>query len=137
MMQALLVLALMGQDVDVAVTGHGRRHGGEYELTVAGKGKGLRDQEIVSLKFRRLANRMNWEEGILVSAPAEDEVSQDTPRYVKGERVRHRSFGGGKIQGLTGTGKELKVTVLFDDEAIGEKKLVVAYAGLQREWESA
>ena len=76
MMQALLVLALMGQDVDVAVTGHGRRHGGEYELTVAGKGKGLKDQEIVSLKFRRLTNRMNWEEGALVAAPAEDEVSR-------------------------------------------------------------
>ena len=37
------------------------------------------------------------------TAPPE-ELSQDTPRYVKGERVRHRRFGSGTIQGSTGTG---------------------------------
>jgi DNA helicase-2/ATP-dependent DNA helicase PcrA len=68
--------------------------------------------------------------------PAE-ELSQDTPRYVKGERVRHRRFGSGTIQGLTGTGRDLKVTVSFDDEAVGVKQLLVAFAGLEREWESA
>jgi DNA helicase-2/ATP-dependent DNA helicase PcrA len=68
--------------------------------------------------------------------PAE-ETSQDTPRYVKGERVRHRRFGSGTIQGLTGTGRDLKVTVTFDDADIGVKQLLVAYAGLEREWESA
>jgi DNA helicase-2/ATP-dependent DNA helicase PcrA len=65
------------------------------------------------------------------------EVSQDTPRYVKGERVRHRRFGSGTIQGLTGTGKDLKVSVKFDDDEHGVKQLLVAYAGLEREWESA
>jgi DNA helicase-2/ATP-dependent DNA helicase PcrA len=68
--------------------------------------------------------------------PAE-ETSQDTPRYVKGERVRHRRFGSGTIQGLTGTGRDLKVSVSFDDEEVGVKQLLVAYAGLEREWESA
>ena len=68
--------------------------------------------------------------------PAE-EISQDTPRYVKGERVRHRRFGSGTIQGLTGTGRDLKVTVAFDDAEVGVKQLLVAYAGLEREWESA
>jgi DNA helicase-2/ATP-dependent DNA helicase PcrA len=69
--------------------------------------------------------------------PAEDEPSQDTPRFVKGERVRHRRFGGGTIQGLVGTGRDLKVSVAFDDEEVGVKQLLVAYAGLEREWESA
>ena len=69
--------------------------------------------------------------------PSADDVSQDTPRYVKGERVRHRRFGSGTIQGLTGTGRDLKVSVAFDDEEIGVKQLLVAYAGLEREWESA
>ncbi len=68
--------------------------------------------------------------------PAE-EASQDTPRYVKGERVRHRRFGSGTIQGLGGAGRDLKVTVAFDDAEIGVKNLLVAYAGLEREWESA
>jgi DNA helicase-2/ATP-dependent DNA helicase PcrA len=71
------------------------------------------------------------------AVPPEDEPSQDAPRYVKGERVRHRRFGSGTIQGLTGTGRDLKVTVAFDDEEVGVKQLLVAYAGLEREWESA
>jgi DNA helicase-2/ATP-dependent DNA helicase PcrA len=71
------------------------------------------------------------------AVPPDDEPSQDAPRYVKGERVRHRRFGGGTIQGLTGTGRDLKVTVAFDDEEVGVKQLLVAYAGLEREWESA
>jgi DNA helicase-2/ATP-dependent DNA helicase PcrA len=70
-------------------------------------------------------------------APRPEDVSQDSPRYVKGERVRHRRFGGGTIQGLTGAGRELKVTVLFDEEEYGLKQLIVAYAGLEREWDGA
>jgi len=69
--------------------------------------------------------------------PSEEETSQDTPRYVKGERVRHRRFGSGTIQGLTGGGRDLKVSVAFDDAEIGIKQLLVAFAGLEREWESA
>ena len=70
--------------------------------------------------------------------PSDDaEPSQDAPRYVKGERVRHRRFGSGTIRGLSGVGRDLKVSVLFDDAEIGEKQLLVAYAGLEREWESA
>jgi DNA helicase-2/ATP-dependent DNA helicase PcrA len=71
------------------------------------------------------------------SASPPEEASQDSPRYVKGERVRHRRFGGGTIQGLVGTGRDLKVSVAFDDEEVGLKQLLVAYAGLEREWESA
>ncbi len=72
-----------------------------------------------------------------VKEPAAADASQDAPRYVKGERVRHRRFGSGTIQGLTGSGKELKVSVKFDDEEHGVKQLLVAYAGLERDWESA
>jgi DNA helicase-2/ATP-dependent DNA helicase PcrA len=64
--------------------------------------------------------------------------SQVQPRYVKGERVRHRRFGTGTILGLDGRGRDLKVTVSFDDEEVGTKQLLVAYAGLERDdWESA
>jgi DNA helicase II / ATP-dependent DNA helicase PcrA len=71
------------------------------------------------------------------SASSPEEASQDSPRYVKGERVRHRRFGSGTIQGLMGTGRDLKVSVAFDDAEVGVKQLLVAYAGLEREWESA
>ncbi|MGH7629178.1 MAG: ATP-dependent helicase [Gemmatimonadales bacterium] len=69
--------------------------------------------------------------------PAPDQESQVAPRYVKGERVRHRRFGSGTIRGLTGGGRDLKVEVAFDDGAVGIKQLLVAYAGLERDWESA
>jgi DNA helicase-2/ATP-dependent DNA helicase PcrA len=70
------------------------------------------------------------------SAPP-DQESQLAPRYVKGERVRHRRFGSGTIRGLTGAGRDLKVEVTFDDADVGTKQLLVAYAGLERDWESA
>jgi DNA helicase-2/ATP-dependent DNA helicase PcrA len=70
------------------------------------------------------------------SVPA-DQESQLAPRYVKGERVRHRRFGSGTIRGLTGAGRDLKVEVAFDDADVGTKQLLVAYAGLERDWEGA
>jgi DNA helicase-2/ATP-dependent DNA helicase PcrA len=62
----------------------------------------------------------------------DEDVSQDLPRFVKGERVKHGKFGSGTIYELSGVGKETKVTVDFDDETVGRKRLVVAYAGLER-----
>jgi DNA helicase-2/ATP-dependent DNA helicase PcrA len=72
-----------------------------------------------------------------VEAQPAEEASQDAPRFIKGERIRHRRFGSGTIQGLGGTGRDLKVTVAFDDEEVGVKQLLVAYAGLERELEGA
>ena len=46
--------------------------------------------------------------------------------------MKHAKFGSGTIYELTGVGKETKVTVDFDDESIGRKRLVVAFAGLER-----
>ncbi|HEX5819678.1 MAG TPA: 3'-5' exonuclease, partial [Gemmatimonadales bacterium] len=71
------------------------------------------------------------------TAAASEEASQDAPRYVKGERVRHRRFGAGTITGLSGTGRDMKVAVAFDDATVGTKQLLVAYAGLERDWEGA
>jgi DNA helicase-2/ATP-dependent DNA helicase PcrA len=75
------------------------------------------------------------------AAPAaiewEEDASQDAPRYTAGERVRHRKFGSGVVRAVSGSGRELKVMVEFDDSEIGTKQLLVAYAGLEREWESA
>ena len=75
-----------------------------------------------------------WRAGTL-TVPEPELESQDTPRYVKGERVRHRKFGAGVIRGLAGVGRDLKVVVEFDDRTIGTRQLLVAYAGLERDWE--
>ena len=59
-------------------------------------------------------------------------LNQDGPRYVKGERVVHKTFGSGSVVEISGFGRDLKVTVDFDDA--GPKKLLVRYAGLERDW---
>ena len=64
-----------------------------------------------------------------------EEVSQDAPRYVTGERVRHRKFGGGIVRAVSGEGRDLRVSVDFDDPDIGTKQLLAVYAGLERDWE--
>ena len=63
--------------------------------------------------------------------------SQDVPRYIKGERVRHRTFGSGTILGLSGAGRDLKVVISFDEEEHATKQLLVANASLERDWDSA
>ena len=71
--------------------------------------------------------------GERVSSFIQDEdASQDAPRFVLGERVSHAKFGSGAIAEVSGTGKDAKVTVDFDDESIGRKRLVIAFAGLTR-----
>ncbi|MEJ2502039.1 MAG: 3'-5' exonuclease, partial [Gemmatimonadota bacterium] len=57
--------------------------------------------------------------------------SQDAPRFIKGEVVRHPTFGRGTIKSLSGFGNDLKAVIDFDD--IGRKKVVVRYANLQKE----
>jgi len=60
------------------------------------------------------------------------EASQDEPRYVKGERIKHKLFGDGSIAELTGVGREVKAVIDFDDEAVGRKTIKLAYTTLER-----
>lgn len=63
---------------------------------------------------------------------SEVEASQDEPRYVKGERVRHKLFGDGSIAELSGVGREVKAVIDFDDENVGRKTIKLAYTTLER-----
>jgi DNA helicase-2/ATP-dependent DNA helicase PcrA len=51
---------------------------------------------------------------------------------VKGERVVHGTFGSGSVAEISGFGRDLKVTVDFDQG--GRKKLLLRYASLERDW---
>jgi DNA helicase-2/ATP-dependent DNA helicase PcrA len=62
---------------------------------------------------------------------AEDE-SQDAAIIAVGARVKHRKFGSGTIADVVGSGRDAKVRVDFDDEAVGRKTLVIAQANLER-----
>ena len=52
-----------------------------------------------------------------------------------GARVRHRKFGSGTIAEVSGSGRDAKVRIDFDDESVGRKTLVIAQANLEREWD--
>ena len=68
--------------------------------------------------------------------PTEPEhESQDAPMFAVGEKVRHVKFGSGTIAELTGSGRDLKVRIDFENEEIGRKTLVLAQAKLERGWE--
>lgn len=67
--------------------------------------------------------------------PAPEEESQDAPLYAVGARVQHAKFGSGTIAELTGSGRDAKVRIDFDDDEVGRKTLVVAQAKLERGWD--
>jgi DNA helicase-2/ATP-dependent DNA helicase PcrA len=60
------------------------------------------------------------------------EFNQDLPRFVKGERVAHGTFGSGTVLEVSGFGPDLKVTVDF--ETVGKKKLLARYADLEKDY---
>jgi DNA helicase II / ATP-dependent DNA helicase PcrA len=63
---------------------------------------------------------------------SDDEYSQapSASGYNKGQRVRHPTFGIGSIFSLEGSGADLKISVLFQDQTI--KKFVAKYARLEK-----
>lgn len=67
--------------------------------------------------------------------PGPEDESQDAPSFTPGERVKHAKFGSGTIAELTGSGRDMKVRIDFDDEEIGRKTLVLAQAKLEKDWE--
>ena len=60
------------------------------------------------------------------------DMNQDSPGFVLGERVIHQTFGSGAVMEISGFGRDMKVKVKFD--AVGEKKLLLRYAGLENDW---
>jgi DNA helicase-2/ATP-dependent DNA helicase PcrA len=67
--------------------------------------------------------------------PEPEDESQDAPMFRPGERVKHAKFGTGTIAELTGSGRDAKVRIDFDDAEVGRKTLVLAQAKLERGWE--
>jgi DNA helicase-2/ATP-dependent DNA helicase PcrA len=59
-------------------------------------------------------------------------VADSSPGYVTGERIRHKLFGAGSIAELSGTGRDVKAVIDFDDAAVGRKTIKLAYTTLER-----
>ena len=77
---------------------------------------------------RRQHDVPSWRKTAVIDA----DISQDEPRYVKGERVKHKLFGDGSIAELSGVGREVKAVIDFDDETVGRKTIKLAYTTLER-----
>jgi len=60
------------------------------------------------------------------------DASQDEALYVRGERIRHKLFGGGTIAEIAGAGRDVKAVIDFDDENVGRKTIKLAYTTLER-----
>lgn len=60
------------------------------------------------------------------------EVAEASPGYVTGERIRHKLFGVGRISELSGTGRDVKAVIDFDDAAVGRKTIKLAYTTLEK-----
>ncbi|MEO5588850.1 MAG: UvrD-helicase domain-containing protein [Gemmatimonadaceae bacterium] len=52
--------------------------------------------------------------------------------YVAGERISHKLFGGGRIEEVSGTGRDVKAVIEFDDANVGRKTIKLAYTTLER-----
>jgi len=87
----------------------------------------------------RRSERLGLEPARRAAAPEDDGYqvdysdSQDTPRLVKGARVRHPQFGAGTVAELSGVGADVRATIDFD--TVGRKRVVLRYANLEAEWE--
>jgi DNA helicase-2/ATP-dependent DNA helicase PcrA len=60
------------------------------------------------------------------------DTAESEPGYVPGERIRHKLFGGGRITELSGTGRDVKAVIEFDDVNVGRKTIKLAYTTLER-----
>ena len=101
-------------------------------LRVTSMGRGAAGRDIGfkgAYQSRRTHDVPSWRK---VDPITEAERSQDEPRYVKGERVKHKLFGDGSIAELSGVGREVKAVIDFDDEAVGRKTIKLAYTTLER-----
>ena len=59
-------------------------------------------------------------------------VDEAEQLYAKGERIHHKLFGGGRIEEISGTGRDVKAVIEFDDTNVGRKTIKLAYTTLER-----
>jgi DNA helicase II / ATP-dependent DNA helicase PcrA len=99
-------------------------------VTSMGRGNTSRGEGFHSGAYpaRRTHEVPSWRKVAITEA----ELSQDEPRYVKGERVKHKLFGDGSIAEVSGLGREVKAVIDFDDANVGRKTIKLAYTTLER-----
>ncbi len=59
-------------------------------------------------------------------------IEESAPAYSKGERIHHKLFGSGRIEEVSGTGRDVKAVIEFDDSNVGRKTIKLAYTTLEK-----
>ncbi len=59
-------------------------------------------------------------------------VEESSPSYSRGERIHHKLFGSGRIEEVSGTGRDVKAVIEFDDTNVGRKTIKLAYTTLEK-----
>jgi DNA helicase-2/ATP-dependent DNA helicase PcrA len=90
------------------------------------------DAAVTRARSRQRSGDDPGDAGYVPDADSDLGLNQDLPRFVKGERVRHATFGSGAVAEVSGFGRDLRVTVQFD--SVGRKKLLARYAGLEKDY---
>lgn len=107
MMETLLALAVAMQDPDLAVQGRVRRRGGEYELTLAGRGKSLEEDMTVGLRFHPVTRRLSWEDRRIETFTPEEAAA--------GRSVAVKKGGFAHVERFAAPG-EVEVRILLEKE---------------------
>src|SRR5687767_8468027 len=66
------------------------------------------------------------------STPFTPAQADEAPAYATGERIRHKLFGAGRIEELSGSGRDVKAIIEFDDANVGRKTIKLAYTTLEK-----
>jgi hypothetical protein len=92
-MKVLLLAALLAQDPEVVLSARAKKGAEGYELQVRGQGPGLSEEAKVSLRLRRLVNRLEWADGSLSTIPL-DPPAVRTPFATQGAFNHREIFRG-------------------------------------------
>lgn len=82
--------------------------------------------------WRGVPARKTHEVPVWKGGAAQVDTAETGSGYVTGERIRHKLFGAGKITELSGSGRDVKAVIEFDDAAVGRKTIKLAYTTLER-----
>jgi DNA helicase-2/ATP-dependent DNA helicase PcrA len=92
-------------------------------------GSGMRSAGKAPVRVQRadMADKSKYD----LPVPKFEDFSQDTVEYRMGQYVRHKTYGRGRLVSITGSGSDMKVTVLFSDGS--RRRLMAKFANFEKD----
>jgi hypothetical protein len=106
------------------------------KVRAAGRSSFVRDRgnenDFGQTTWRGTPNRRMHDVPAWKSGATQADAAESGAGYVTGERIKHKLFGSGRITELSGTGRDVKAVIEFDDAAVGTKTIKLAYTTLEK-----